>query len=325
MFKLNNFLELLPDVRWTSVIDATRAPNVSASEERTRIREGQQLIARTFGVANWLEGIPKIIDDPQEFMAELKKHPHLWQQLSQLILQENLPSNEELLAFKDTLMIPDNKWAFVVSTFKLPSTASRYHIRQLRLEKAKEHKLGDTTSGAFRHILPIIETSIRANKPKDTQINIKFAFDACRMARNSEQVIGSITRVEGEANYKSPFNADQFVMWLGHETYEEYEQELEHLIPEINKLITNNKLVVDAMEYTIEPYLVVDMKTLCVLLGLYEVYRSNTNFKCCWCEVTDDDMANFEKVSWKFRDITRMKELAKLKKKPGDNTGIKVS
>lgn len=313
-------------MRWSSLIDTSRKPDVSASEERARVREGKQLIMRNFGLDNWLDGIPKMVDDPKEFVATLRKHPDLWQQLSQIILEAILPPNEALLAFKDVLMIPDNKWAFVMTTFQLPNRASIHHIRQLRLQKAEEHKLGATANGAFRHILPLIEELIRAAKPKNTTtINIKIAFDACRMTKKTEQVVGSIACVEEDCNYKSPFNADQFVMWLGHETYEEYEKELEHIIPEINKLITSNKIIIDGIQYTIELYLVVDMKTLCMLLGLYEVYRSNTNFKCCWCEISSNDIANLEKVSWAFRNIKQMKEIASKKGKPGENTGIKVT
>jgi hypothetical protein len=113
-------------------------------------------------------------------------------------------------------------------------------------------------------------------------------------------------------------------LWLGHETYEDYERELDQLIPEVNKLIADDKITVNNKQYTVRPYLVVDMKTLCVLLGLYEVYRSNCNFCCCWCEITDDKMADFSQTTWPFRDITTMKEFAKTKKKPGDRTGIKV-
>lgn len=108
---------------------------MSASEERTRKREGQALICRNFGVNDWREGIPRLIDKPADIIDELKKHPHLWSELSKTVLEENLPSNEELLEFKDYLMIPDNKWGFVVTTFKLQAGSTINYIRKLRLEK----------------------------------------------------------------------------------------------------------------------------------------------------------------------------------------------
>lgn len=312
------------DVRWTSIVSGTRQPSTSNSEHRARVQESRDVLARTMGVANWLEGIPQVIDDPKEFIAEVKKHPHVWDQLSKAVLEEIRPTNEELLEFKDILMIPDAKWAYVVTTFKLSNESNLYYIRQLRLQKTKQRNLKPTCSGAFRNIVPILEESIRRAQPKNDIINIKISFDACRMTKLTEQVVGTVSRVEEGSNYKSPFNADQVVLWLGHETYEDYERELDQLIPEVNKLIADDKITVDSKQYTVRPYLVVDMKSLCVLLGLYEVYRSNCNFRCCWCEITDDKMADFSQATWPFRDIATMKELAKTKKKPGDRTGIKV-
>lgn len=45
-------------------------------------------------------------------------------------------------------------------------------------------------------------------------------------------------------------------MWLGHETYEDYERELEQFIPEVNKLIVDDNITVDNQKYFVRPILV---------------------------------------------------------------------
>jgi hypothetical protein len=66
------------------------------------------------------------------------------------------------------------------------------------------------------------------------------------------------------------------------------------------------------------------MKTLCLVLGLYNVYRSNTKFKCCWCAVGDCDLHRFDIPEHPFRDIDEMKKKSLLGKQPTYNEGIKV-
>lgn len=321
------------------MVSGSRNSTASPSEERARRREGRELICRTFGVNDWREGIPRLIDKPADIIDELKKHPDLWAELSKKVLEENLPSNEELLEFKDYLMIPDNKWGYVVTTFKLRAGSTINYIRQLRLQKgesmnvpyatmlirvAKDNNLKNTSTGAYRSIKSVLETCLRKDAPKETLVCLKFAFDACRVTNKNEQVIGTMTHVQDGANYKSPWCADQFIIWIGRESYDEYKQELNELIPEINKLIADNKIIIDGKEYVVEPYLVLDMKSLCTVLGLYEVYRPNTNFKCCWCEVTDANIDDFTKQSWKFRDLNTLKAQAASGKRPTDNAGVKV-
>lgn len=211
------------------MVSGSRNSTASPSEERARRREGRELICRTFGVNDWREGIPRLIDKPADIIDELKKHPDLWAELSKKVLEENLPSNEELLEFKDYLMIPDNKWGYVVTTFKL--RAGSYATMLIRV--AKDNNLKNTSTGAYRSIKSVLETCLRKDAPKETLVCLKFAFDACRVTNKNEQVIGTMTHVQDGANYKSPWCADQFIIWIGRESYDEYKQELNELIPSI--------------------------------------------------------------------------------------------
>lgn len=75
------------------------------------------------------------------------------------------------------------------------------------------------------------------------------------------------------------------MLYLGKEEENEFQQEMSKIIPVIDKLIETKKLQVGEQVYTIQPLLCCDMKALVMLLGLYEVYRSNTTWRCAWCEV----------------------------------------
>lgn len=104
-----------------------------------------------------------------------------------------------------------------------------------------------------------------------------------------------------------------------------YKEELAECIPVINKLLEEKEITVNGISYTLDPYLVVDMKTLCVLLGLYDVFRSNTTFKCCWCLVTDNEIYDMKIKSHPFRKIQDMITAAGEKTmNPTNNGGTKV-
>lgn len=104
--------------------------------------------------------------------------------------------------------------------------------------------------------------------------------------------------------------------WIDSLRANEYKQELAAVRDVINGIVANPSLTVDGTSYTLDPYLVLDMKSLCVMLGLYEVYRSNCKFRCCWCHCTKDKIGVFNIDSWSFRSIAQMKADAELNKTP---------
>jgi hypothetical protein len=104
--------------------------------------------------------------------------------------------------------------------------------------------------------------------------------------------------------------------WIDSLRANEYKQELAAVRDVINGIVANPSLTVDGTSYTLDPYLVLDMKSLCVMLGLYEVYRSNCKFRCCWCHCTKDKIGVFNIDLWSFRSIAQMKADAELNKTP---------
>lgn len=249
----------------------------------------------------------------------------LIEQLKELLF----PSPEAFLRLKDQLLISDAKWKIVEEFHKLPTSHRIWKLRELRAKLNKGAGVSDSASGrgASVDVTKMISDMIRKDPPSDPSqvITLKFAFDACRITTNVEEVIGTVSKVRMDRHSKSPENASQFIVWLGAETYQEYEQELAAVRDTINGLVADPKIIVDGITYTLDPYLVLDMKSLCVMLGLYEVYRSNCKFRCCWCHCPGNKIGLFNIASWPFRSIEQMKLIAALKKAPSKSFGIKVS
>lgn len=127
----------------------------------------------------------------------------------------------------------------------------------------------------------------------------------------------------------SPSNASQFLIYIGTETYEEYKRELTDNIPVLNAFLDKILTIdVDDKKYVIDPYLVVDIKTLCTVLGLYNVFHPNSKYCCCWCNIIRDLLLT-TKGDTSFRDICTMQAKGQKAETASDgyatkNEGIKV-
>lgn len=136
-------------------------------------------------------------------------------------------------------------------------------------------------------------------------------------------------------------NVHQWMLYLGPELYETLKEEMGNQLEFINQLADemSEKRTVRIFEiffymiflefiiiqvitmqvviktpngkgrsYALSIALVLDGKALCTVLGLYECFKHGTTYRCPWCEVTEDEIANFDRPSWAFRDINKMKE-----------------
>lgn len=106
---------------------------------------------------------------------------------------------------------------------------------------------------------------------------------------------------------RSPSNASQFLIYIGTETYSEYKRELKDIIPVLNAFLNKTLTInIDDKKYVIDPYLVVDMKTLCTVLGLYNVFHPKSNYCCCWCNIIRQLLLT-TKGDTSFRNLDEMK------------------
>lgn len=161
----------------------------------------------------------------------------------------NEPSKEALLELKDRLKISDNEWPYVVQTFQLSSSSTIHHIRLLRKEKNSILPSYPTNGrGSQINLLELLKVLLTQRPPKDPQkrIQIKIAFDGANMtsSKKIKQEIGTLEILtEREiSEIKSFTNAMQWIIYIGDETYEDLERELEQAIPVIKYLNETKKV-----------------------------------------------------------------------------------
>lgn len=98
---------------------------------------------------------------------------------------------------------------------------------------------------------------------------------------------------------KSPDNAHTCVIYIGGETDEEVRSELKSVACTLGPLIKEG-LTINGKSYTFEPILTCDLAALVVMLGLYEVYRSQSMWRCPWCAVHKHKLGDFTIPDWPF-------------------------
>lgn len=115
-------------------------------------------------------------------------------------------------------------------------------------------------------------------------------------------MIGVVARLDGSDKTvtKSSHNCSQFLVYLGTETYDEYKEELQDIVPVLNA------------------FLVLDMKSLCTMLGLYNVSHPSTTYCCCWCAILRSLLFDYGR-HFPFRDIEEMKRIGALAEDRSDN------
>ncbi|KAL6069211.1 hypothetical protein QOT17_007748 [Balamuthia mandrillaris] len=111
------------------------------------------------------------------------------------------------------------------------------------------------------------------------------------------------------AEVQSPNNCHQYIIYVGGESKEEFERELESVIPTIEYLM-KNKVEVNGQKFDLEPVLVCDLKALVTMLGLYCCYHPKSHWKCPWCLVSAITIHDFGIAQWPLRDEKEMMELA---------------
>jgi hypothetical protein len=99
------------------------------------------------------------------------------------------------------------------------------------------------------------------------------------------------------SNIKSPDNCHVWMIYIGGETGEELRNELKATAQSLHVLMKEG-ITCNGETYIFEPVLTCDLAALVVLLGLYEVYRSNAVWRCPWCAVCNDKLGDFSIPTW---------------------------
>lgn len=111
-----------------------------------------------------------------------------------------------------------------------------------------------------------------------------------------------------------------FLIALGDENYDFVSKEFSKVFKEINDVYKEKNVNVDGKNVPVDLFFASDMKYLCTLLGLYEVYKPGTLFKCPFCSVKKDQFTNIKKENWSLRDIQKMREWGKESMKYSDTS-----
>lgn len=153
---------------------------------------------------------------------------------------------KQMLWLKDQLRIPDSKWPTIVETFHLPNGLTLHYIRKLRQAMAQELKALPTSTGHGAELSIHLTWLLKTKPPTSDTVKVKFAFDGAIVTsgKRKEQVVGSLELLSDRtlSEVKSYKNANQWIIYLGSEDYDEMAKEFETGISVINQLNEEKKV-----------------------------------------------------------------------------------
>jgi hypothetical protein len=206
--------------------------------------------------------------------------------------------------------------------FNLGPEYSWEQIRKEATSVGNEHGIGASrktpggrgyTYSLFRYIRWHLSQENRLENVNGA-IPIKISFDGCQVT--SSRRIQAQTAVFQDMRLGHKKEAGyHFGVFIGDEDYETISQEFHDVCKEINQLFEKPEIEINGKIVKLSPFLTCDMKSLCILLGLYEVWRPGSKYRCPWCKVTKDKLADFSIEEWEFRDINEMKTKGSVEKK----------
>lgn len=134
-------------------------------------------------------------------------------------------------------------------------------------------------------------------------VPIKISIDNANVTR--ARTIKAEAVVLEDMRFPSKRHSHGFhcAIFLGMEKRKVLRENLAAFTEELQCLHQDGFVVIAGFQVLIQLFLVADLQALCLLLGLYQVYKSTSQHKCPWCEVTIKEIGDFTKQSWPFRDF----------------------
>lgn len=308
--RIENTLTKIQHTDWESRIAAT----LQLPYEEVLRQQAEILLSALCGGKTFAECVATLLD------GDIPSIRYLVQQLpalKTLLETSHQPALGALLAWKDSIGIPDSRWSETTSLLRLGdyATISKIKKRREEVNKLMPAKTTASGNGSELPLLDFITWLIRQTPPKTKKIVLKFAFDGANITskRRVTEEIGTIELLLDECNLeqlRSVTNCHQYIIYIGGESRKEYQAELANVIPVVNQLIKTGKLAVDGIEYDIEPVLVCDLKALVKLLGLYNCFHPKAYWKCPWCSVCIHNLADFGIKEWPLRTKEEWDKLA---------------
>ncbi|PRP74740.1 hypothetical protein PROFUN_15508 [Planoprotostelium fungivorum] len=228
------------------------------------------------------------------------------------------PTLQALLDWKDDVRISDQHWAATAHLFKLDETRSIHYISALRDKRNTEagYKTSPGGRGVVNSLDEYIKTALKELAPPNTKVCVKLALDGARITANQQFECGTVQILWDQLSVdhtKSPSNAHQWLLYIGPEAYEDLREEMGPEVDFISSFLDEDeetkKYTIETPEgsrvYEVSVALVLDMKALCVIMGMYNCYQHGSKYRCPWCLVTKDEIGDFTKEDWDFRDMKK--------------------
>lgn len=295
------------------------------------IRDGGESIPFSCGAIATIDMLTSVLPDftvaqrrVVEYVKKIITSDHLWQKLAtcttyeekiETLKEHPLSMLNALLSMKDRLSISDKNWKVVEEVFCLPTGFKIFHIRALRKKEDSSRGLFTSASGCHNSFFSTIDYAIRLEKPSTDEILLKLSFDAGRITNKIQEELVCLEIISGKsiAQCKSAHNVHLLSLFMGCNRGDDPEnlpllrEELKFVVQGLELLKQNgNIFTVDGKQYKIKVCMCTDMKALTIALGLNSVWHHKSTYRCCWCEVHTDQLADWSVPSYQLRSIDKM-------------------
>lgn len=323
-----NNLPKLEGVKWTRFLRKRKQMDTvspdSIKRSHKRLKQGLTSLITNYSGCSLLESLKILLHNEEELLTKLveSSNTNLRGKYIEEGKESMKPSIATLSKIKDLNKISDKAWDFTMELLQ---------FKHVRLSKIKQferkanpvplHSTNDA-NGWKTNIIDIISLIIKhSNIPENYKLKIKLSFDGSYInnQKKTPTLIGAIDIIYDSltpSQVKSPDNSYIWLIYLSNESRENLMNALEEEgIKDINNLLSMKEIVVNSKRYEVEVVIVCDMACTVKILGLYNTYHTHNKFKCCWCLVTDETIADFDISNWKFRSLLQHIEIAKQIKK----------
>lgn len=174
-----------------------------------------------------------------------------------------------------------------------------HHLRNAQKKVTQQWEIVVSADGkaAELPVKQIVEAAVHqymaTGAPLPDLADLKVSFDGSQLANNHRQNFNiatiSFASFGSVADAMSPANAH--IVWAASckETEEQYREYMKSLAPQLEELLDQHELVVDNHKLGVRVRVVLDMKSLCMFLGLECVYNVNSVCGCPFCHVLRAD------------------------------------
>ena len=268
--------------RWVKLLEIVGNDNSNIS-----VKDLASFLRRNLPFVNILmkadtsEEVLRLLHDNRAFTEELLRHPSFEALAGTL----PVPSIDACLQLKDEIGITDAGWRKVVHTFNLPTSVRSFRLTEYRKQTASPHRtVGGVGCGYTYHMRNMIRHAIVTEEiPPDADIQVKLSLDAGTAVKGSRvqvelfqmDVISWTDHEKPTSALKSNKNSYLISLFLPPEGGRDPEYnshmkvELAEATSFVNALISQPRLFVEGHGFhNITVLLCVDMKCLCVILGM---------------------------------------------------------